>query len=638
MPSWPFSILGILLFGIGSFNVATTVVAQTPTIKAALSLAPVQKGVNYEKVPTDGIADFQVVASEDSLGEGWAVQHKTGRVLRRFLDTNADQKVDLWCYYQHGIEIYRDIDANKNGKADEYRWFGTEGTRHGLDDDEDGTIDRWKELSAQELSAEVVDSLATADAGRFASLLLNEDDLVTLGLSKTRSKDLLEKISRAKNEFAPLARRQGNALKEARWLSFVASRPGTVAANGIDLTKDIVVYENVAAMVEQKQKHSMLVIGTMVKTEYGWRLMSLPESMEGDEAASTAGYFFQASLARPVGGGQTIENDHSVSEALIKAVEDLQRLDSLLVRATTKREREDLHKKRAETFVIIIDESTRPEDRTNWTRQYADTLASAWQADDFSGGEKHLKEMVEKLLDEKEKELASYVQFRLLSADYAKKLSTETVDYGSVQAEWEKSLDRYIKDYSNTTSAGEAILQLAVLFDLAGRQEEAVKRYKTLQKDYPGHELISKAEGALRRLESVGKVVPFSGTTLTGKSFDIKAFRGHTVAVYYWASWHEPCKEDFKTLAELAKRHKKDKFYVLGVNLDVTKEVATKSAREHRLAFESLYSEGGFESELATNLGIMTVPTLLIYNDKGELLQHRIHTSQLKNYLPTILK
>ncbi len=46
-----------------------------------------------------------------------------GSVLRTFADTNGDKKVDLWSYYKFGVEVYRDIDENHNGKADQYRWL-----------------------------------------------------------------------------------------------------------------------------------------------------------------------------------------------------------------------------------------------------------------------------------------------------------------------------------------------------------------------------------------------------------------------------------------------------------------------------------------------------------------------------------
>ena len=49
-------------------------------------------------------------------------------ILRKFVDTNGDNVVDQWSYYKDGVEVYRDIDSNFNGKADQYRWFNTGGT------------------------------------------------------------------------------------------------------------------------------------------------------------------------------------------------------------------------------------------------------------------------------------------------------------------------------------------------------------------------------------------------------------------------------------------------------------------------------------------------------------------------------
>lgn len=43
----------------------------------------------------------------------------SGQILRTFADTNGDNIVDQWSYFKDGIEVYRDIDANFNGKADQ---------------------------------------------------------------------------------------------------------------------------------------------------------------------------------------------------------------------------------------------------------------------------------------------------------------------------------------------------------------------------------------------------------------------------------------------------------------------------------------------------------------------------------------
>jgi hypothetical protein len=123
---------------------------------------PVQKGVDYDLPTTADISKCKINPKKTGgqMG-GWIVEDPTGKILRRFLDTNGDNVVDTWCYCKDGIEVYRDIDANFNGKADQYRWFNTGGTRWGLDSNEDSTIDSWKCISVEEATAEIVAALAT---------------------------------------------------------------------------------------------------------------------------------------------------------------------------------------------------------------------------------------------------------------------------------------------------------------------------------------------------------------------------------------------------------------------------------------------------------------------------------------------
>lgn len=90
--------------------------------------------------------------------------------LRWFTDTNGDNSVDRWRYYKDRLLVYRDIDSNFNGKVYQCRWFHTRGTRWGLANDENGTIDTWKMISAVEVTEEVIAAFAARDARRFARL------------------------------------------------------------------------------------------------------------------------------------------------------------------------------------------------------------------------------------------------------------------------------------------------------------------------------------------------------------------------------------------------------------------------------------------------------------------------------------
>ena len=154
-----------------------------PSAKDALSLKPMQKGIEYDQ-PEDP-KDCRVAAENLDGQTAWVVRGPSGELLRRFVDSNADNKVDQWRYFKSGIEVYRDIDEDFNGKADQYRWLGTAGTRWGLDENEDGEIDGWKSISAEEVTAEVIEAIKNRDADRFENVVLKKKELDKLAVSYT---------------------------------------------------------------------------------------------------------------------------------------------------------------------------------------------------------------------------------------------------------------------------------------------------------------------------------------------------------------------------------------------------------------------------------------------------------------------
>ena len=119
---------------------------------------PLQAGVEYERPDADDVGKCRVAVDRTRAHRGWKVVGPAGQVLRRFLDTNQDNLVDQWRYYQNGVEVYRDIDANHNGKVDQSRWLNTGGSRWGVDSNEDGRIDSWRRISAEEASQVAVEA------------------------------------------------------------------------------------------------------------------------------------------------------------------------------------------------------------------------------------------------------------------------------------------------------------------------------------------------------------------------------------------------------------------------------------------------------------------------------------------------
>ena len=156
------SISRVVLFCCLIGSVASQTCAAQPTVAYALGLKPKQV-VQYD-IPDDTGAKTATLAMEKANGmTSWVVRSSQGILLRRFADTNGDRVVDQWSYYKDGLEVYRDLDTDHNTKPDQCRWLGGAGSRWGIDSNEDGILDRWKILSPEEATAEIVTALANRD-------------------------------------------------------------------------------------------------------------------------------------------------------------------------------------------------------------------------------------------------------------------------------------------------------------------------------------------------------------------------------------------------------------------------------------------------------------------------------------------
>jgi thiol-disulfide isomerase/thioredoxin len=618
-----------------------------PTAEQALKLTPVQKDVEFSR-PSLSDAARATIKAEDVGGQtGWVVRDPAGQILRKFVDTNSDNVVDLWCYFEDGLEVYRDIDSNYNGKADQYRWLNTAGIRWGVDNDEDGRIDVWKSISAEEVSSEVVAALSTSDTGRFTRLLITDKEITGLGLGAAKSKELSAKISAAPSAFKNFTlpqKGQGQVTQAAfnnktKWVHFGGTRPGLVPAGTDGATKDVTVYENVVAMVETDAKHGQVLVGTLVKVGDTWRMIDAPQPLADNQAdLSGSGFFFQGPLANrpdvPVAG-----NTGGVD---IKVEDFLRRLEKLdKVVASTPNEEATLNKERADLMEQIADASSDPKDRTQWYMQMADTLQAAVQSGNYAPGVERLRTLSEKLAKDGDKDLSAYVEFRFLTAENANALQSEGVNYPEVQAKWLVSLQKFVENHPQSADAPEAILQLAISEEFSGQEDGAKKWYGRLVSGFASSTQAKKASGALTRLNCVGKVIKFQGKDVsTGKPVDLqdRALVGKAVLIQYWATWCGPAKADMAQIRELQAKFAKDGLVVIGVNLDAAPKDLQEFLKKNRLPWPQVWEPGGLDSRFANELGILSLPTMILIDKQGKVANRGIHVTELEKEISAVLR
>ncbi|HIQ22181.1 MAG TPA: redoxin domain-containing protein [Planctomycetes bacterium] len=610
--------------------------AQKPSAEAALKLAPVQRDVEIDQPDAETAARCTIEARQLGKHVGWVIEDPNGVELRRFLDTNGDNVVDQWCYFKDGLEVYRDIDANFNGKADQYRWFHTAGTRWAVDRDEDGRIDSWKSISAEEVTAEVVAALAARDVDRFARVVLTASELKQLGLGPERTKQLAAKIKDLEGRFRQLVSGQAGVPAGAEWIQFSGNQPGIVPAGTDGSTRDLRVYENVVAIYRRGDSDGQVQIGTLVQVGDVWRVIDLPQPIaQGQHEMTVAGFFFQGPTASPQAAG-AIQPDSRFQDLLA----ELEKLDKAIAQAGSLAQRARLNRQRADLYEQIAQAASSSEDRALWIRQLADTVSAEAQSEGYPEGPQRLTELYEKLRkDRQQRQLAAYVLFRQMTAEYALKMrSAKATDFPKIQEEWLKGLEQYIKTYPDCPDTAEAMLQLAMGREFGGEDDQAKEWYGKIVNQFPKSSAAVKARGALTRLDSVGKTIQLRGRTVDGRLVDLAELRGRPVIVHYWATWSTPSTTDMVALKELLRKYGNAKLSIIGINLDSTPSEVQRFLAEHQFPWPQIYEEGGLDSRLANEMGILTVPTMILIDRSGKVVNRNVHLAELEGELGRILK
>ncbi len=628
------------LLPLACLSVATAA-DQTEKLTKALSYKPRQADVNYELVPPEAIAKCEIDETARKDGKGFWVTGPNGQPLRWFADTNGDNRLDRWCYYNAGVEVYRESDTDFNGTADEFRWLSTEGMRWGLDKNEDGTIDSWKMISAEEVTAEVVRAAASRDASKFQRLLISDAEIASLGLGKDKADSLRQHVADASAQFSDWASGQNVVSSNSKWTNFGADKPGVVPAGTEGSEKDVIVYENVVALLEDsgatKAGAKQLLVGTMIQVGNAWRLVDLPRAVSEGAVVSDASIFFPASFTpRGAASGAPAEAAGGISKAMQTLITSLQEVDAKLHASGST---PTLQAMRADVLEKLVSSADTPAERTTWIRQFADTVSAAAQTGDYPQGGTRLKDFASKLSTvNPSQEDVAYVMFRALTAEHNLQMQNPEADFEALQKTYLEDLQKFVTSYPTSTDAAEAMIQIALSAEFSGETKTAEQWYAKASKSFGQTTAGKKAAGALERLNLVGQKFGLRSPTLDGRTFSSEAYLGGPVVYHCWATWCEGCKAEMRALNELKSKYAKTKLQVVGINFDSNADLAKTFVRENRYDWIQLHDQGGLESELAVSYGILTLPFNVVVDKTGKVITTGVHWTELDAVIEDLVK
>lgn len=613
--------------------------AEPPSVELALSFKPSHE-VEYETPSQAEYDQCEVNVERGEKTSGWVVLGPQGQRLRRFVDTNGDNVVDEWRYYRHGLEVYRDIDSDFNNKVDQSRWLNMAGSRWAVDEDEDGRIDSWKVLSAEELSREAVRALANGDEHLLQSLLVTEADLRQLGLADELSRKILEAVSEPGRKLRDRLSNSRIITSGTRWLRFDGSMPSVIPGESGKAAQDLTVYENGMAIIETGDKPGLVQLGELVRAGSTWKLTQIPRPLEGDSAEiADGGILMQPAVASSSSEGAS--SPAGMSGEMQQVLRDLQKLDENSPSPADGAEAVSRYNtRRAELLSKLVELSESPKAKNQWLKQMADGLAAAVQTGQYSQGLQQLKSLEQDLRRSRPNaEVLPYVTYRRLLAEYTLKVQQADADERQdVQDWWLKQLEDFVDRNPDAEDTPEALLQLAITKEFAGNIEQARQWYGRLADRFPESNAGQRAAGALRRLNLEGKTLQLTADGLRDGTIDASDYRGNVLLVFFWATWCQPCTEDLPRIRALYEQHHDRGFEILGVNLDTTVDPVEPFLQQHEVPWPQIHEPGGLESPPARKFGIISLPTMFLVDADGRVISRNISVADLEERLPQLLK
>jgi len=618
------------------FILSASVQAQTPTPEFALQYRPAQPDVEYDSPAAADVKRCRVDLERSGGVSGFAVFAPDGQILRRYVDTNKDRYIDQWRYYHMGIEVYRDIDSNFNNKIDQSRWLNTGGSRWGTDANEDGKIDKWKQLSAEEASQVAITAMAKADARLLSTVLINRDDLKALGLNPKLTAELLESVKSPEAKMRKFLGVSRTLTNKSKWNRFDARLPGTIPADDGKAAVDLMVYEGAMAIIETGGKHGFVQLGEMVKVGEVWKLTQVPRPMVGNTIEVAAGILMRPEALTGPAAPQAL------SEKMQSLIRQLQTLDEKPPAAEAPPALVLRHIQQRNVILEQIVVEAAPEDYDTWIRQLVNGLASAMQAGDSRAGVRmgQVRQILKQRTGAASKELVAYAEYRQLLSGYSVSLRTAKSqdDQQKIQERWLADLRDFVDDYPQAEDTADAMLQLAMNAEFSGKANEARQWYTNLKQKHGDNPAGIRASGALKRMDLKGKSLKLVGPAPNGRQVDVSGLRGKVVLVVFWASWSPPFVQEVPVLRAMYEQYVDRGFEIVGINLDAQTSDLTGFTKQNRITWPNIYQPGGLDAPLAQEYGILSVPTMFLVDRNGRVLSNNVTVNDLKERLVETFK
>ena len=588
--------------------------------RIALAKRPALEGIDFDSPTQAEEADCTLESSAKIFGgRGFVIKNPAGQIVRLYV--KESNGAVHWTFFKNGNEVYREIDSDGDRRIDQYRWLGDAGTRWGIDSNQDGQIDSWKVISAEEVAYEVFQAYQTGDRTRLLRLCLNNEDLAQIKLGRELQTKVVnavtETLQQAKNSI------EANRInRSAEFVDFSGIRPSIVPAGKLGLQQDLTIYDNTSVLFAEGDQIGNLSLGTLIKVGEAWRVVELPQFVKA-EVGVTNGRMFALNADAPV---QVASENSEVTELIAQYT----KIDEQLRSERASSSKAKLYQQRTDIILKIAETVESAQDRSLWVRMCATEASVGYQMDEYPQGLKVLGDLAESDLASEDRD---FVDWEFVQAKARDTRKGDEAEMEAANDAYLKTLEEFVDEHPKSEYSAQALIQLAMFEEFSSSskgEDNAIRWYEQAAENFPDSREGRFASGAKRRMTSYGERLSVSGRTLDGRSVDTSDFRRKKIVViHYWSTQDELSLEDFDRLASLAAKY--EELAIVGVNLDDDAAEAKSFLRKQPKAdWPQLWAEGGKQnSPLALEMGVTSVPLTLLIDMEGTVVENRAIAGEL---------
>ena len=197
------------------------------------------------------------------------------------------------------------------------------------------------------------------------------------------------------------------------------------------------------------------------------------------------------------------------------------------------------------------------------------------------------------------------------------------------------SLDEVVTRFEDSPLAATAAVGLLRTEFDAGHSDRAAARYDRIREARSGDpQTLQRIQDGLGELAlRLGGLPEFRTTTLDGTPFGAEQLRGKVAVLDFWATWCQPCVNEFPTLRKIHERYEDD-VVLLGVNLDYAEDLAREElsawVASQRVPGSQVHDGLSWDSELVKSFGVKEIPFNVVVGPDGTVLAVNEHGKRLE--------